>query len=57
MTGMSDKGHQVSLARPDLGDRFLFWAADRFGISIDALYSRPVFRLAICVLNRMDSAQ
>jgi hypothetical protein len=54
---MRDKGHQVSQARPDLGDRFLFWAADRFGISIDALYSRPVLRLAICVLNRMDSAQ
>jgi hypothetical protein len=52
---MSDEGHQVSAARPDLGDRFLFWAADRFGISIDALYSRPVFRLAMRALRQLSA--
>lgn len=39
----------------DLGDRFLFWFADKFGISIDALYASVAFRAAMTLLRKASS--
>lgn len=39
----------------DLGDRFLFWAADLTGASIDSLYAAPLVRLAMTFLRRSSA--